>query len=52
MLVLIAALGIVAGIAAAAGAARFPAYKAGLERLGGGLLISGLALLALAFHMV
>ena len=52
MLVSIAALGIVSGIAAATGAARFPSYKAKLERLGGGLLISGLALLAFAFPMV
>ncbi len=52
MLVTIAALGIVAGMIAATSAAKFPPYKAKLERLGGGLLISGFTLLAFAFPML
>ena len=52
MLVTFSALGMVLGIAAATSAARFPLHKARLERLGGGLLISSLALLALAFPML
>ena len=52
MLVLLAALAIITGTAAATSAGRFPAHRGQLERVGSGLLIGGLALLGFAFPVV
>jgi hypothetical protein len=46
------AIGIVAGVAAAASARRFPAHEVQLEQWGGGLFILGLALVGLGLPML
>lgn len=45
-------VGVLLGIAFAASAGKFPAQKATLERWGGMLLVSGIALIAFAFPFV
>jgi len=46
------ALGVVFGAAAAVGAAWFPAHKARLERWGGAMFILGLALAGFGLPMI
>jgi hypothetical protein len=52
VLISIGTAGIISGLAATAAAASFPAYRKRLEQWGGGLFVSGIALLAVAFPMV
>jgi hypothetical protein len=52
VLISIGSAGIVSGLVATATAARFPAHRKRLEQWGGGLFVSGVAVLAMAFPML
>ena len=51
MSVAVAVVGLIAGIAVAASASRFPRHKATLERWGGGLVVLSVFLLALGLSL-
>lgn len=48
----IGAIGIIVGMAAVFGAARYPVHRIKLETWGGGLFVIGVAFLALNFPLV
>lgn len=52
MLITLGLLGTVVGASFAAGARRFPSYELAMERWGGGIFLSGLALIGLAFPAI
>lgn len=52
MLLILGTIGVTLGAASALTAAKFPVHQARLERWGGDLIVTGIALLGFSFPMI